>query len=495
MHGAGPSPSQPAWTGFAADAGGLDANGLIRRALDPLELMQRVADQARSMIGGAEGALVGLLIGEETLRYVCGSGNLTKFVGEPLKLEGSLSGRAIRDNATLITDDTESDPRVNRSATRSFNVRSSICVPLGRGGEPVGIINVSASAPKAFDEHDVALLSSLADFMSTVIGAASDFMTISSRLMSARHADDAHASGKGQQVLDADLAGRFVASVLNPAEAEETAARRRIEELLRDRAYSVVFQPVFDLATGCASGFEALARFGDAGSPPPDVWLAEAHRVGLGLDLEVALVEEAITHLESLPPGAVMAVNAGPEAIASARIAGALAGADASRIVVELTEHVAVEDYPMLGGILSDLRNTGVRLAIDDAGAGFASLMHILKLAPDFIKLDRQLISGIDTDPVRQCLASSLVRFAEETGAAIIAEGVETAAELRVLDDLGIGQVQGFYLARPAAIRALEQSTQLGSARVRGGRDAELEPLTVASQSLHSVSAAAPARV
>jgi EAL domain-containing protein (putative c-di-GMP-specific phosphodiesterase class I) len=490
MHGDGGLPSQPAWTGFGPGAGGLDANGLIRRALDPLELMQRVADQALSMIAGAEGALVGLLIGEETLRYVCGAGNLRDFVGEPLALEGSLSGRAIRANSTLITDDTETDPRVNRSATRSFNVRSSVCIPLGRGGEPVGIINVSASVASAFDEHDVALLSSLADFMSTVIGAASDFMAISSRLLNVRRGEDAPAGGS----VAADLAGRFVASVLNPAEAEEAAARRRVEALMRERAFSLVFQPVFSLRTGAASGFEALARFGEGNSPPPDVWLAEAHRVGLGVDLEVALVEAAIEHLDRLPAGAVMAVNAGPEAIVSARIAGALAGVDPSRIVVELTEHVAVEDYPMLAGILSDLREDGIRLAIDDAGAGFASLMHILKLAPDFIKLDRQLISGIDADPVRQCLASSLVRFAKETNAVIIAEGVETAAELKALDDLGIGQAQGFYLARPSSVGGLEQSTRRGSTRVRGSRAEEQERVLADGQDVGAAEPVASVR-
>ena len=114
-----------------------------------------------------------------------------------------------------------------------------------------------------------------------------------------------------------------------------------------------------------------------------------------------------------------MTVNAGPDALAS-RARRAARGRPGVRIVVELTEHAAVEDYPVLAAALGGLRAGGVRLAIDDAGAGFASLMHILRLAPDFIKLDRQLIWGLDLDPVRRSLAASLMRFAEESGASIV---------------------------------------------------------------------------
>jgi EAL domain-containing protein (putative c-di-GMP-specific phosphodiesterase class I) len=456
-------PAQTIWDGLGAGGDRLGDGGLMRRAIDPLELMQRVADQALVMIAGAEGALVGLIIDGDHLRYVCGAGHLVEFVGERLMLEGSLSGRAIRANSTLITDDTERDPRVNRSATRSFNVRSSVCVPLGRGEEPIGIINVSSSCMDAFDGHDVALLSSLADFMGTVIGAASDFIAVSSRLLSAR-------SETRSQV---DLAGHFVAGVLNPEGAEEIAARERVAGVLAEESYELAFQPIFALDSGRPVGCEALARFGGGEGPPPDVWLAEAHRVGLGVELEVALIERAVACVDRLPCDSLLAVNAGPEALVSARMADALAGVDPARIVVELTEHVAVQDYPLLADALSELRARGIRLAIDDAGAGFASLMHILKLAPDFIKLDRQLISGIDRDPVRQCLASSLMRFAGETGAEIVAEGVECAPELEALQQLGIRRVQGFHLARPVPLEELERASARGEQRIRDGLGAE----------------------
>ena len=139
---------------------------------------------------------------------------------------------------------------------------------------------------------------------------------------------------------------------------------------------------------------------------------------------------------------------------------------------MELTEQVRVDDYPLLSHTLEQLRSLGVRLAIDDTGAGFASLAHILKLAPDLIKLDRELTSGIDQDPVRSALGAALVSFASSTGAEIIAEGIETAGELNVLRKLGIRYGQGFLLCRPTTIdsipsrlsrRVLQGSTKLAS--------------------------------
>lgn len=460
-----PPPSfLPPETGDGRRRGPGDLNELIRQTIDPLQLMQRVADQLVAMIDAADGALVGLLIDPDAIRYVCGAGHLSRFVGEPLALEGSLSGQAIRTGRTLITDDTESDGRVNRQATRSFNVRSSVCVPLGRGEQPVGILNVSSTRMRAFDDHDVALLSGLADFISTVIGTATDLMTITARLCGLRRPDAEPASDADQ---DVELRGQFVANVLDPAGAERMARRERIERVLSSSGYSIVFQPIFDLHDGEMFGLEALARFGGSPYVPPDVWISEAHDAGLGVELELTLLRAALEHLERLPPRAVLAVNAGPHALSCPDVVEALSGVAAERIVVELTEHVKVEDYPRLADALAGLRASGVRLAIDDAGAGFASLMHILRLDPDFIKLDRQLISGIDLDPVRRSLAGSLMRFAEETGATIIAEGVETGTELGALDELGIRHAQGFYLARPAAIAEIARMGRSGGARVR----------------------------
>lgn len=451
-----------------------DPNALIREAIDPLALMQRVADQALAMIEAADGVLVGVMIDPRTLRYVCGAGHLQGWVGEALALEGSLSGEAIRSGRTLLTHDTERDERTNKAATRAFDVRSSVCVPLGRGEERVGIINVSAARTHAFDRDDVALLSGLAEFMSAVIGAAADFTNTTARLLSARESRGAGApgegSGAGELAADppaAELAGRFVAHVLNPQGAEAIASRERIEAILEQGDFALAFQPIFVLDGGEPLGAEALVRFDGGRGEPPDVWLARAHEAGLGVELELAIVRKAASVLDRLPRETVLTLNAGPDVLASGRLLEALGEVPLGRIVVELTEHLRVEDYPHLAEALGELRGAGVRLAIDDAGAGFASLTHILRLAPDYIKLDRQLTRGIDNDTGRRCLANSLARFAEETGAAMIAEGIETAAELEVLQELGIAHGQGFYLGRPGPIGALQRAFASGGRRIR----------------------------
>jgi EAL domain-containing protein (putative c-di-GMP-specific phosphodiesterase class I) len=173
--------------------------------------------------------------------------------------------------------------------------------------------------------------------------------------------------------------------------------------------------------------------------------------MGVGVELEVVSAKKALAALSQLPAGIAMCVNAGPEAMGSDEVRQLVAACDSRRVVMELTEQVRVDDYPRLSHALKQLRLMGVRLAIDDTGAGFASLAHILKLAPDLIKLDRELTCGIDHDPVRSALAAALVSFASRTGAEIIAEGIETASELDVLRGLGIRYGQGFFLCRPTS--------------------------------------------
>lgn len=144
-----------------------------------------------------------------------------------------------------------------------------------------------------------------------------------------------------------------------------------------------------------------------------------------------------------------MSLNVSPETLASGALEPLLDGVPGDRLIFELTEHAPVADYEPLRKAVDNLRKRGVRIAVDDAGAGFASLQHILKLAPDMIKLDLALTRDIDDDPVRRALAAALVAFAGETGAKIVAEGIETSREQETLSKLGINIGQGFHLARP----------------------------------------------
>jgi EAL domain-containing protein (putative c-di-GMP-specific phosphodiesterase class I) len=434
-----------------------DLDELIRHTIDPLQLMQRVGDQLVTMVDVADGAIVGLQIDSSRLRFVSGSGFLAPQVGRSLPMRGSLCGETIRSGTTQVTDNTEDDARVHRRTTRAWGVGSAVCVPLGRGEKSIGMLAVCSERPHAFGSADLGLLSGLAEFISTAIGAATDLMEITARLCSRQPAP-------GEE---ADRTNKFVASVLDPSGLELLAARERVERVLAERCYAIALQPIFDLRDGSIFAVEALARFADEPYRAPDVWLAEAHACGLGEELEVALFRAAVQQVAHLPENVVLTVNAGPDALAGTDVSALLEGVDASRIVVELTEHAAVEDYPLLGAALDGLRRAGVRLAIDDAGAGFASLMHILRLAPDFIKLDRQLIHGLDSDPAKRSLAASLMRFAEESGATIVAEGVETAAELGALEQLGVLHAQGFYLGRPGPLSEVAQMGRSGRARVR----------------------------
>lgn len=247
------------------------------------------------------------------------------------------------------------------------------------------------------------------------------------------------------------------------AELSETAEReRRLAELhalrltrIRDAldagAVTMLFQPIFDVTTSSIVGFESLARFSQLPQRPPNEWFTEAAVVGLGADLELLAVGAAVAALPELGENAYLSVNVSPNTALDTRLDDLL-GPVASRIVLELTEHDQVDEYDRLLDRLDHFRRTGVRIAVDDAGSGYASLRHILRLKPDIIKLDIDLTRAIDLDPARRALAAALVTFADKIGAVIVAEGIETASELDTLRELGVTYGQGYHLARPGPL-------------------------------------------
>lgn len=232
--------------------------------------------------------------------------------------------------------------------------------------------------------------------------------------------------------------------------ADHERRHEHIDQALAPGGLAMVFQPVADLATGEMVGVEALARFNVEPHRPPDEWFDEAERVGRGPELELAAIAAALSRFNELPGHAFLAVNASPTTAAMPELEALIAGHPADRIVLELTEHTKVDDYDGLLAALDRLRARGTRIAVDDTGAGYAGLQHLLRIRPHVLKLDTALTHGIDADPVRRSLAAALVTFASETDATIIAEGIETAEELQTLQRLGIPWGQGFHLARPA---------------------------------------------
>lgn len=230
------------------------------------------------------------------------------------------------------------------------------------------------------------------------------------------------------------------------------AVLERIHSVLESEALSIVYQPIYHLKTEKIVGFEALTRFSILPYRTPDVWFAEAAHVGLGEQLEIKALEKALQELKNLPPEIYLSLNVAPASILSGAVTQVLQGRELSRIVLEVTEHVSVVDYKHFSTVLSPLRKQGLRLAIDDAGAGYASFRHILKLEPDLIKLDMSLTRDIDTDYARRALATALIQFSEVTGSQIIAEGVETQSELSTLRHLRIDKAQGYLIGRPLPI-------------------------------------------
>lgn len=231
-------------------------------------------------------------------------------------------------------------------------------------------------------------------------------------------------------------------------EDREVAARTgRIRRLL-DEPVTIALQPIVHIGDGDIAGHEALARFADGRSP--DVVFAEAARAGLGVELELHAVEHAIACLDTLPEDAFLSVNVSPDAVLDARLDAVLAGAPPQRLVLELTEHAPVHDYGVLVRRLDALRATGLRIAVDDCGAGFASLRHVVLLAPDFLKLDVVLCRDVRS-PVRWAMARAIAGFAAETRSIAVAEGVESEADLEALVELGVPLAQGWLLGEPRA--------------------------------------------
>ncbi len=243
----------------------------------------------------------------------------------------------------------------------------------------------------------------------------------------------------------AALASGVFGSALRDS-ARREAGYRSVMRMIEDQSFSIAFQRIVDLDTDETVGFEALARFDD-GRSPLDVF-AEAVAVGAGHALEIAALDAALEAASSLPPHLHLSVNVSPSVVIDEDLGPRLRQAEGRSLVIELSELEPVADYGALRAALAEL-GTNIMLSIDDAGSGFASLAHILALDATFVKLDRSWVSGIDRDPAKRALVAGIENFASETGATLIAEGIETRSELETVRALGIRLGQGYLLGRP----------------------------------------------
>ena len=267
-----------------------------------------------------------------------------------------------------------------------------------------------------------------------------------------------------------DVLARAAAVIIEPGVRErgrEAEIRERLAPLMAAGGPTVVLQPIVALSTGLRVGAEALSRFPAEWNKAPDVCFEEAHSIGEGAVLEVLALHRAAAHLGRV--NGYVAMNVSPATLFDPRCTALLAALPASRILLELSEHDQVADYDQLTEALKPLRESGMRLAIDDVGAGFSSLRHIVLTAPEVIKLDRSIVAGAAEDRVLQTLVRSLVGFGHGSGSAVVAEGIETEQDAVVLAGLGVDYGQGWYFGKPGPPEAL---TAISDAVVRSAPSA-----------------------
>ena len=341
-------------------------------------------------------------------------------MGERRPAEGSYC-KAVRDGQLpQLLPDTRGHPfAMTLQATMSLPVGAMVAIPIKlRDGSTYGMFCcLSHVAMPALNDRDHAVMQTFANLVADVIG-------------------------NGVTV-----------------EREESCRRRQIEDVIADRDFQLLFQPIVSLSDRSVMGAEALCRFRPLPYRSPDKWFQAAREIGLQHVLERAVIEKTLAILPDLPMALKLSINVSPDLLMTGNLTEMIDGPFADRIVFELTEHEGFGSIPDLQAQMKRLRRLGVRIAVDDLGAGYASLNTVLQIKPDIVKLDREMVRGINLDPASRALAAGIVHFAEAIGADVIAEGIERQEEAETLVALGVRFGQGFLLGRPGGITALEART------------------------------------
>lgn len=380
------------------------------------QLLQDALQAVRVHLGLEVAFISQFKAGHRVFRYVdSDSGFSPVRVGDGDPLEESFCQRVTDGRLpNLMCDARDNAEAMTLAVTRSLPVGAHVSVPICVDGEVFGTFCCfSRTGKAALDGRDLELVQSYADFVSRVF---------------------ARVARERQQTL---------------------SRHARMRDMLDGQQYRMVYQPIFRLDGGEVVGHEALTRFTAEPTRPPDQWFAEAAEVGLQAELELAVIRRALADLGAFPPRTYVSFNLSPRTILEHPRLEVFDGHSLDRLMLEVTEHASIEDYGLIADALAPHRKRGLRLAVDDAGAGFASFRHILKLCPDVIKLDYTLVAAIDQDPSRHALAAALVRFAQETGSKVTAEGIETEQEREALRALRVNYAQGYLLGRPVPLDAL----------------------------------------
>jgi EAL domain-containing protein (putative c-di-GMP-specific phosphodiesterase class I) len=249
----------------------------------------------------------------------------------------------------------------------------------------------------------------------------------------------------------AEMAAEHIEADLH-AQEQARGLVGNVQSVLNGNAISLVYQPIFDLKQAQVIGFEALARITTTPMRSPDAWFADAAAVGLDVTLEMAVIEQALASFTSLPQGVYVAFNVSPNIVINGQLEHAFEKVPLERIMLEVNEHVSIRQYDEITKALRPLREQGLRVSVDDSGTGLDSFRHIVTLRPDVVKIPMSLTRNVDTDGARRALVAALMQFANEHGTEVIAEGVETATELKTLRALGVMRAQGYFLGRPTLL-------------------------------------------
>jgi len=387
------------------------SGGVLGRIVDDLWVTW-LLETARERVGTDVAYLADFDEVEQKVRLVAGDVGAVEFAaGTAVPLEGTFCVRVLSRLLPPVVTAAGRDPGTrDLPATGGLGVGSYVGAPIrGADGRPLGMLCCLGRSDGAeLDSGSARFVEFLADLVSQRLG---------------------------------DLEG-------GELEGGEHERGRSVVELPR-RGMRTVFQPIVDLGSGRAVGYEALTRF--EGADTATVF-ARAALAGHGLDIERAALESALDVLDRHPLDVPVSINLSPDVLLVPEVLDLLLADRPQALGVEITEHRPVPDYPALLRVRERLRAAGRSVSVDGAGAGYAPLRHVLRLRPDTIKLDAGIVSGVHSDPARQALVSAMLAFAEDLGACVVAEGVEVAAERHLLAACGVRYGQGWLRGRPAPL-------------------------------------------
>lgn len=265
--------------------------------------------------------------------------------------------------------------------------------------------------------------------------------------------------------------GRELESAIDPAPVVNSRMATRISETVADRGFRPVYQPIYALDDGRLLAVEALTRFDSPPDQPPNVWFDQATHAGMEVELDLATAQAALDGAaEQLPAEVALHVNVTPATLRDTRLLDLLAAYRHRQLVIEITEHAVIDDYPRMATACQRLRDNGIKIAVDDTGAGISSLRHVIKLAPEIIKLDISLTRNVRDDPIQHALAQAITRFTSEIDALLLVEGIEEQHDLTAWTKLGAHAAQGYYLARPGPLPASDHCRRIVGSRTHTGR-------------------------